>query len=97
MSRSGLEQKSLSLEKQRFETLAGQAPFGLVMIGKKGLFQYVNEKFKQMFGYNSKEMPDGEEWLKKAFPDSASREEVLESMEENGDIARRDRVPRFSG
>src|SRR5208337_3826653 len=70
-------QKALSLEKQRFETLAEQAPFGLVMIGKEGLSQYVNERFKQMFGYDSKDMPDEEEWLKNAFPDSANREEVL--------------------
>ena len=74
-------EKALALEKQRFETLAEQAPFGLVMIGKKGLFHYVNEKFKQMFGYNSKEMPDGEEWLKRAFPDAAYREEVLRDWE----------------
>ena len=70
-------EKALALEKQRFETLAGQAPFGLVMIGKNGLFHYVNEKFKQMFGYNSKDMPDGQEWLEEAFPDPTYRREVL--------------------
>ena len=74
-------QKALWLEKQRFETLAEQAPFGLVMIGKKGLFQYVNERFKQMFGYDSKDMPDEQEWLKNTFPDSVDREEALNAWE----------------
>lgn len=74
-------EKALALEKQRFETLAGQAPFGLVMMGKRGLFDYVNENFKQMFGYNSKDMPDGQEWLEKAFPDPAYRKEVLRAWE----------------
>ncbi|MGO9119531.1 MAG: PAS domain S-box protein [Desulfomonilaceae bacterium] len=70
-------QKALSLEKQRFETLAEQAPFGLVMISKEGLFQYVNERFKQMFGYDSNDIPDEEEWLKNAFPDFANREKAM--------------------
>jgi two-component system cell cycle sensor histidine kinase/response regulator CckA len=72
-------EKALALEKQRFETLAGQAPFGLVMIGAKGLFHYVNEKFKRMFGYNTEDMPNGEEWLEEAFPDPAYRKEVLKA------------------
>ena len=74
-------ERALALEKQRFETLAGQAPFGLVMIDKKGLFHYVNKKFKKMFGYNSKDMPDGKEWLENAFPDPAYRKEVLRAWE----------------
>jgi len=70
-------EKALAMEKQRFETLAQQAPFGLVMIGKEGSFQYANEKFKQMFGYDSIDIPDSRDWLKQTFPDRAYRQEVL--------------------
>jgi GAF domain-containing protein len=39
-------EEALNTAKQRFQTLADQAPFGMVMIDKHGTFKYVNPKFK---------------------------------------------------
>jgi PAS domain S-box-containing protein len=45
-------EEALEFEKRRFETLLEYAPFGIVMIGKDNTWQYVNPKFKEMFGYD---------------------------------------------
>lgn len=41
----------LHTEKQRFQTLSENAPFGMVMIDKDGTFRYMNPKFRELFGY----------------------------------------------
>ena len=64
-------------EKQKFHTVAEHAPMGMVMIGENGTFDYVNQKFLQMFGYDPKEIPDGRQWFKKAFPDPEFRRRVI--------------------
>ena len=40
----------LRTEKQRFQTLSENAPFGMVMIDKDGAFRYINPKFRELFG-----------------------------------------------
>jgi two-component system, cell cycle sensor histidine kinase and response regulator CckA len=64
-------------EKLRFEVLTENAPFGLAMIGEDGTFQYVNPRFKEIFGYDLKDIPNGKEWFEKAYPDSEYRSEVV--------------------
>jgi two-component system, cell cycle sensor histidine kinase and response regulator CckA len=66
-------------DKLRFEALAENAPFGLVMISEDGTFQYVNPKFQEIFGYDLKDVPNGQEWLRKAYPDPQYRKEVTQT------------------
>ena len=40
-------------ERNRFRTLSENAPFGIIMIDKEGGFEYINPKFKELFGYES--------------------------------------------
>jgi two-component system, cell cycle sensor histidine kinase and response regulator CckA len=68
---------ALDAERLRFKTLAENAPFGMVMIGEDGAFQYTNLKFREIFGYDPAEIPCGREWFRKAFPDPAFRHEVI--------------------
>jgi PAS domain S-box-containing protein len=64
-------------ERDRFRTLSENAPFGIIMIDKEGRFEYINPKFKELFGYNLDDVPNSFEWFRKAFPDPKSRKEVI--------------------
>ncbi len=64
-------------ERNRFRTLSESAPFGIIMIDKKGSFEYINPKSKELFGYDLDEVPNNLEWVRKAFPDPKSRKEVI--------------------
>jgi PAS domain S-box-containing protein len=64
-------------ERNRFRTLSENAPFGIIMTDKEGRFEYINPKFKELFGYNLDDVPNSFEWFRKAFPDPKSRKEVI--------------------
>jgi PAS domain S-box-containing protein len=64
-------------ERNRFQTLSENAPFGIIMINQEGGFEYINPKFKEIFGYELREVPNSFEWFRKAFPDPKSRKEVI--------------------
>jgi len=64
-------------ERNRFQTLSENAPFGIIMINQEGGFEYINPKFKEIFGYELDEVPNSFEWFRKAFPDLKSRKEVI--------------------
>jgi PAS domain S-box-containing protein len=68
---------ALHTEKQRFQTLLENAPFGMIMIDKEGSFKYINAKFKELFGYDFNDVPNGREWFRKAYPDPAYRHQVI--------------------
>jgi PAS domain S-box-containing protein len=74
--RKGSEE-ALRTEKQRFQTLSENAAFGMVMIDKNGTFRYVNPKFRELFGYDLNDVPDGKTWIRKAYPDPAYRHNVI--------------------
>ena len=72
---------ALRTEKQRFQTLSENAPFGMVMIDQDGTFRYINPKFKELFGYDLTDVPDGKTWFRKAYPDSLYRHDVISAVE----------------
>jgi len=76
-------EKALSLERKRFQTLAENAPFGMVLITREGDFLYINPKFIEIFGYNRADTPNGKAWFKKAYPDKAYRSHVTKAWFED--------------
>src|SRR4030042_2770196 len=64
-------------EKERFQMLSEHAPFGMVMIDKAGTFSYINPKFRELFGYDLKDISDGKTWFSKAFPDPTYRHHAI--------------------
>jgi len=70
-------EEALNTQKQRFQTLSEQAPFGMVMIDQNGTFRYINPKFKELFGYDLTDVPDGKTWFRKAYPDPIYRHNVI--------------------
>ena len=74
---------ALKAEKQRFQSLGENSPFGMVMIQPDGSFSYANPKFKEMFGYDLSDVPTGRDWFRKAFPDPDYKHEVMSTWMED--------------
>jgi len=69
--------EALRAEKQRFQILSESAPFGIVVIDKAGTFKYINPQFREIFGYDLNDAPDGKTWFRKAFPDPTYRHHAI--------------------
>jgi PAS domain S-box-containing protein len=67
-------EKALAEEKQKFETLAINAPFGMIMIESSGAFNYVNPKFMELFGYDLSDVPNIGTWLRMVYSDYDQRQ-----------------------
>jgi diguanylate cyclase (GGDEF)-like protein/PAS domain S-box-containing protein len=76
-------EEQLILERQRFSILSEKLPFGMVMIDKDGNFIYINPKFKEMFGYDLSDTPDGKTWFRKAYPDFQKRHKAIKAWKED--------------
>ncbi len=76
-------EEDLHAEKQRFQTLSEDAPFGMVMTDQKGAFRYINPKFTEIFGYDLTDVPDGRTWFRKAYPDPIYRHQVISAWKED--------------
>jgi PAS domain S-box-containing protein len=63
---------------QRFRNWVAHVPIGLSIINKGGIYEYVNPKFSEIFGYTLEEIPKGKNWLEKAYPDPATRQKVID-------------------
>jgi PAS domain S-box-containing protein len=76
-------ERALDMERQRFQMLAENAPFGMVLITHDGNFLYINPKFIEIFGYNLADTPNGKEWFRKAYPDKTYRHQVTKAWLED--------------
>lgn len=70
-------ENALRTERNRLLSLSDNAPFGIAMIDKKGVYRYINPKFKEIFGYDLNDIPNGKEWFKRVFPDLKYRKQAL--------------------
>ncbi len=76
-------EEELRAEKQKFQILSEHAPFAMVMIDQDGKFRYINPKFRELFGYDLSDVPNGKTWFKKAYPDSSYRHDVISAWKED--------------
>lgn len=76
--RKKIEQEVLN-EKEKFQTLSDNAPFGIMLVDNKGVLRYVNPIFVELFGYSHDEIQDGKTWFRKAFPETDYRHEIIGS------------------
>ncbi len=66
-------------EGQMFQILAENVPVGIALIDTQGEYRYLNRKFKEMFGYDLSDIPDGKAWFEKAYPDETYRDKVSDA------------------
>lgn len=76
-------EQALRNERNRFQTLSDNAPFGIMVIDEQGTFTYLNPRFTELFGYDLSDVPNGREWYKKAFPHIKEREEAISGWIKN--------------
>lgn len=55
ITQRNMVEEAMKKEKKRFQLLCENVPFGVVMIGKDGNFEYRNPKFVELFGAEAKE------------------------------------------
>jgi len=72
-------ENALKESEQKFRTLVQQSPFGIAMIEKDGRYQYTNPEFRNMFGYTIEDIPTSDVWFRKAYPDKAYRDTVVQT------------------
>ena len=68
---------ALNREREKFQVLVEESPLGVSLIGKDGAYKYANPKFVDLFGYTLDEIPTGQEWFRKAYPDKEYRNQVI--------------------
>jgi len=68
---------ALNQEREKFSTLIKNIPFGMAMVDKKGHYLYINAIWKELFGYDPSEIPDGKTWFRKVFPDPSYRKKAI--------------------
>jgi PAS domain S-box-containing protein len=70
-------EKALKREKNKFQALVEESPFGVALVSEKGDYLYVNPKFVEIFGYALEEIPNGRAWFRKAYPDREYRQSII--------------------
>ena len=78
-------QESLRGSEAKFRSLFTQTPIGLSILNRDGVYEYVNPKFIELFGYTLEDVPTGKDWFRKAHPDPAYRQKVMASWKEEVD------------
>ncbi|NWF92208.1 MAG: PAS domain S-box protein [Syntrophaceae bacterium] len=81
-------QRAFLESEEKFRGLVTRAPIGLSLIDKSGRYEYVNPKFTEIFGYSLEEIPMGEKWFEKAYPDPEYRRKAMASWKEDLSLAK---------
>jgi diguanylate cyclase (GGDEF)-like protein/PAS domain S-box-containing protein len=85
-------ERVLQQERETFFSILQKEPYGALLIDADDTFLYVNPEFTAITGYTIKDVPNGKEWLRKAFPDLEYRHKIIATWKE--DATRRKGVDR---
>jgi PAS domain S-box-containing protein len=72
-----IAEDSLKESQELFSSIAQYAPIPVAIIGSDGTYQYVNQKFMEIFGYDLNDIRTGREWFSRAYPDPEYRKNVI--------------------
>jgi diguanylate cyclase (GGDEF)-like protein/PAS domain S-box-containing protein len=62
-------EEALLSEKTKFQRVCDNTPFGIVLVDHDHRLKYMNPKFRELFGYDLDDIPDGETWFRRALPE----------------------------
>ncbi|MBN1195746.1 MAG: PAS domain S-box protein [Methanomicrobiaceae archaeon] len=80
-------EERLRRSEKRFREVVDSSPFAAVIIGADGRYLSINRRFTDLFGYTPADIPTGEAWLTRAFPDEAYRSEVIAAWQSDLEYA----------
>jgi len=69
--------KILHKEREKFRILVEESPLGVSLIAKNGHYEYLNPSFVEIFGYTLEDIPTGQIWFKKVFPNHEYRSQII--------------------
>ena len=75
--------EAAQVSEQKLGNLVTHAPIGLSILSERGVYEYVNPKFNEIFGYTLEDIPKGKKWLEKAYPDPEYRQKVVACWRED--------------
>ena len=70
-------EEALHESEERFRTLVEKSPLGISLIADDGVYKYINPQFTNILGYTIEDIPTGNAWFKKSFPDKEYRQKVI--------------------
>ena len=80
-SSARLLKNALKESQEIFSNVATYAPVPIAIIEADGRYQFVNQKFTEVFGYDLHDFTKGKEWFSLAYPDPEYRKKVIAFME----------------
>lgn len=83
ITREKRAEQLLKEERRTFFTVLQKAPYGAVIIDRKGKYLYANQEFTRITGYDLTDVPTGMDWFTKAYPDPDYRREVLQGWKKD--------------
>jgi PAS domain S-box-containing protein len=69
----------LQKEREKFFTILENDPTGVALIGKDGVYQYLNPEFTNITGYSLEDIRTGREWFEKAYPEPRYRQKAIDA------------------
>ncbi len=72
-------EEKLRASEQKFMRLFMEIPIPLGVANKDGVIAYFNNKFTEVFGYTTSDVPTLNEWWLKAYPDETYRRWVMDN------------------
>ena len=76
-------EKVLQQERETFFSILQKEPYGALLIDSDETFLYVNPEFTAITGYTIKDVPNGREWFRKAYPDPEYRHKTIAMWKED--------------
>ena len=73
----------LKKERKIFFSVLQKAPYGAIIIDKKGQYLYINDEFSKVTGYTLQDTPRGIDWFLKAYPDPHYRKSAMKAWKED--------------
>jgi PAS domain S-box-containing protein len=77
ITKSKKAEEALKRERTKFQVLVEKSPWGIALINREGIYQFINSNFTEILGYTLDDFSTGQEWFQKAFPDPLYRNQVM--------------------
>lgn len=72
---------ALRESEEKFRKLFQKTPLPLALVNRRGDVGYINDRFTEVFGYTSEDLPNIEQWWLLAYPEESYRQLVKEKWE----------------
>ena len=84
---------ALRESEEKYRTLVEKSPLGIALISDDGRYKYINPQFSTIFGYTIEDIPNGNAWFQKSYPNKVYRQKVIKTWlddlkQKNGGQAR---------